>query len=407
MAQDFSVEKPEVANALAENLGNAVVLYFKAHGHHWNVVGNDFAQFHEFFAEIYEDVYSSFDPLAENMRKLNAFAPYKLVEFAQLASIKDANVGTNAMSMCKDLYDSNEIMIRSLDNCFAIADEANEQGIADFIAGRIDMHKKWRWQLNAFLSSESSGKFEAVQPVEVETEEVFMDEQPIFAAGKLAKTPAPKKDRIKGSKTNPKGSASGTKAARKVNFSQKTEKALQAKVAKHNEKAPKGRRASLSMLKAVYRRGAGAFSTSHRPGMSRDQWAMGRVNAFLQLLRSGKPSNSNYTTDNDLLPAAHPRSSKKSNSSITATGTLEDMYEGELFITMKSQEEYPSVEEAIFDMAEFSGFGYEIEPSLKAAWARGVRDNQNPFDRALDLAEFGYQSIDADLLPIQEGLENA
>lgn len=407
MAQDFSVEKPEVATALAESLGNAVVLYFKAQGHHWNVVGNDFAQFHEFFAEIYEDIYSSFDPLAENMRKLNAFAPYKLVEFAQLSSIKDANVGTNAMSMCKDLYDSNEIMIRSLDNCFAIADEANEQGIADFIAGRIDMHKKWRWQLNAFLSSESSGKFEAVQPVEVETEEVFMDEQPVFAAGKIAQTPAPKKDRIKGSKTNPKGSASGTKSARKVEFSQKTEKALQAKVTKHNEKAPKGRRASLSMLKAVYRRGAGAFSTSHRPGMTRDQWAMGRVNAFLQLLRSGKPSNSNYVTDNDLLPAAHPRSSKKSNSSLTATGTLEDIYENELTIEIKPQEEYASVEEAIFDMAEFSGFGYEIEPSLKAAWARGVRDGNNPFDRALDLAEFGYQSIDADLLPIKESVDNA
>ena len=35
------------------------------------------------------------------------------------------------------------------------------------------------------------------------------------------------------------------------------------------------------MLKAVYRRGAGAYSTSHAPKMSRDGWAMARVNAFL------------------------------------------------------------------------------------------------------------------------------
>jgi len=407
MAQDFSIEKPEVSEALAETLGNAVVLYFKAHGHHWNVVGNDFSQFHDFFADIYEDIYSSFDALAENMRKLGAFAPYKLVEFAQLSSVKDANVGTNAMSMCKDLYDSNEIMIRSLDNCFAVADAANEQGIADFIAGRIDMHKKWRWQLNAFLTSESSGESEAVQPVEVETEEVFMDEQPVFAAGSLAKTPAPKKDRIKGSKTNKAGSASGTKSARKVKFSDKIEKSLKEKVSKHNESAPNGRKASLSMLKAVYRRGAGAFSTSHRPGMTRDQWAMGRVNAFLRLLKSGKPANSNYTTDNDLLPASHPRSSKKSNSAVTAGALLEENYDAELTVEIKDQEEYASIEEAILAMAEFSGFGYEIEPSLKAAWARGVKDNQNPFDRALDLAEYGYQSIDADLLPLKENVDHA
>jgi hypothetical protein len=80
------------------------------------------------------------------------------------------------------------------------------------------------------------------------------------------------------------------------------------------------------MLKAVYRRGAGAFSGSHRPGMNRNQWAMGRVNAFLKLLKSGKPSNSAYTTDNDLLPSAHPRSSKKSNS-ITAAGLVPEEQE--------------------------------------------------------------------------------
>ena len=63
------------------------------------------------------------------------------------------------------------------------------------------------------------------------------------------------------------------------------------------------------MLKAVYRRGAGAFSTSHRPGMSRGGWAMARVNAFLKLVRSGKPSNPKYIQDNDLLPSGHPKKS--------------------------------------------------------------------------------------------------
>lgn len=129
-----------------------------------------------------------------------------------------------------------------------------------------------------------------------------------------ASTPAPKKDRIYGSKRNPKGSAASGKS-KAVKFSDKTEASLKKKVQEHNEKAPKGRRATVGMLKAVYRRGAGAFSQSHRPGMSRDQWAMGRVNAFLKLLKSGKPANPNYKTDNDLLPAAHPRSSKKSASS--------------------------------------------------------------------------------------------
>jgi hypothetical protein len=148
---------------------------------------------------------------------------------------------------------------------------------------------------------------------------------PITAASKnrtVSQTPAPKKDRIKGSDKNKKESASSSKSARKVVFSKSVENSLKEKVSKHNESVAKGRKTTLGTLKAVYRRGAGAFSTSHRPGMTRNQWALARVNAFLKLLKSGKPSNSAYTTDNDLLPASHPRSSKKSNSAITASALV-------------------------------------------------------------------------------------
>lgn len=143
--------------------------------------------------------------------------------------------------------------------------------------------------------------------------------EPVVAAGEGASTPAPKKDQIKGSKRNKPGSADGEGD---ITFGEKTETALRNKVEKHNEKAPKGRKATMKMLKAVYRRGAGAYSTSHRPGKTRDQWAMARVNAFLKLLKSGKPENSAYKQDNDLLPASHPKSSKKSNSAITASALV-------------------------------------------------------------------------------------
>jgi hypothetical protein len=144
----------------------------------------------------------------------------------------------------------------------------------------------------------------------------------IVAAGSESKTPAPKKDQVKGSKDNKPDSAKSTKSGSSIKFSDRVETGIKNKVEEHNKNAKDGRRATLSMLKAVYRRGAGAFSTSHRPGMSRDQWAMARVNAFLKLLRSGKPANSAYTTDNDLLPSGHPRSSKKSNSALTASGLV-------------------------------------------------------------------------------------
>ena len=128
---------------------------------------------------------------------------------------------------------------------------------------------------------------------------------------RVSATPAKPSERVEGSDENPEGSASGTRGG--IEISEATEKALKTKVEEHNEEhgEKEGKKVDLGMLKAVYRRGAGAFSTSHRPGMTRQQWSMARVNAFLYLVRNGRPEDAKYKGDNDLLPKDHPRYAPK------------------------------------------------------------------------------------------------
>jgi len=126
-------------------------------------------------------------------------------------------------------------------------------------------------------------------------------------------TPAEPEEQIEGSDENEPGSASG--AGGDIEVSERTERALRNKVKEHNEAMeeadrPDYTRTTYGQLVAVYRRGAGAFSTSHRPGVSRAAWAMARVNAYLYLLRNGEPESANYVTDNDLLPEDHPKSTR-------------------------------------------------------------------------------------------------
>lgn len=139
--------------ALADDLmtlqSDVVVFYLKAHGYHWNVEGADFAQYHALFESIYSDAYDSIDPIAENVRKLGKYAPFKLATFIKLSTLKDTNVPTDPKSMALDLLDANEALIAELKTVFTTANKANEQGIANYIAERIDMHQKWSWQLKA------------------------------------------------------------------------------------------------------------------------------------------------------------------------------------------------------------------------------------------------------------------
>ncbi len=111
-------------------------------------------------------------------------------------------------------------------------------------------------------------------------------------------TPAKPSERVKGSDTNPKGSASS--ANESIRMSAASEKGLAAKAEAFKRET--GKSVSVGTLKAVMRRGMGAFSKSHSPVVrSREQWGMARVNAFLRLKKSGKPDNPKYTQDNDLL----------------------------------------------------------------------------------------------------------
>ena len=184
--------------------------------------------------------------------------------------------------------------------------------------------------------------------------------------------------------------------SKKIRYSRSTELSLRQKLVEHNATADESCLATLDMFKAVYRRGAGEFAALGRPDQERDKLAMSRVAAFSHLLKAGEPKNSSYTVDNDLLPTTHSKSSMSSEG-ITASGLTK--YEEALTVSILPEDEYESQEHAVFALAEYSGLGYETIPAIRAAWIRGIKNNENPFERAAVLASALYNSPDADLLP--------
>lgn len=130
----------------------------------------------------------------------------------------------------------------------------------------------------------------------------------------VAQTPSPKKDRIRGSKINPKGSAKSRTSARSISFSASTLDKIKSKVKEYNSKNSK--KITVPTAKAVVRRGTGAYSSSHRPTIkggkpnSRTAWGLARLNAFMRKKSGSETANGvvskirikkAYTQDNDLI----------------------------------------------------------------------------------------------------------
>lgn len=138
-------------------LGDTVALKFKAHGYHWNVEGDDFPQAHTFFGMLYEDYEDAIDSFAEMLRRLDTYAPFKLSRFLSLSvDVPETDVTSDFSVMAADLLASNDATLERLKDAFDEANTARQQGVANFLAERIDMHQKWHWQLKAIIKPEPS-----------------------------------------------------------------------------------------------------------------------------------------------------------------------------------------------------------------------------------------------------------
>lgn len=144
----------ELSAALKIVLSNTFVMYQKAQIYHWNVEGPMFAQYHDFFADIYGELLPAIDIAAEQMRALDTYAPFSILDMIHSGTIEEDPTHIIKVSqMLNNLLRDNEEVIKSLDKAFSLAEQENKQGLLDFLAGRLDAHAKHNWMIKAHTVS--------------------------------------------------------------------------------------------------------------------------------------------------------------------------------------------------------------------------------------------------------------
>ena len=143
-----------LADDLKTLLATQYALSIKAQYFHWNVEGPDFAQYHDYFANFYQEVYSAVDLIAEYIRTLQEYSPGSFERFQELSIIQGQQKVPRARLMFEELLADNNTVIDLLNQTFASAEQENKQGIANFIAERLDAQPKHGWILRSFLKDE-------------------------------------------------------------------------------------------------------------------------------------------------------------------------------------------------------------------------------------------------------------
>jgi starvation-inducible DNA-binding protein len=142
----------ELIAAVRLALGNTFFMYYKTHAYHWNVEGIEFSQYHDFFGDLYEELYGAVDPTAENLRKLDVYAPISIMELYNYKTVtEDSVMPVLLVDMLSNLIAANNETFNAFSKVFDLATAQKEQGLANFAADRMDAHRKHGWMLRASL----------------------------------------------------------------------------------------------------------------------------------------------------------------------------------------------------------------------------------------------------------------
>ena len=148
------LEMNELISALKAAFASQYAFYLKAQNFHWNVEGEYFPQLHQLFGNIYGEVGDSVDDFAENIRKVQAYAPASFFALNSLSIVDGEDTQLDCHEMLQELLADAENLSLMMASVYEKADAARKFGLANFLADRQDAFDKHAWMLRATLIEE-------------------------------------------------------------------------------------------------------------------------------------------------------------------------------------------------------------------------------------------------------------
>lgn len=141
----------ELMDAMKRYHATNFAFYLKLHSFHWNVEGMFFKQLHDFFGDLYNEIWTAQDDIAEHIRTIKGYAPGSLLRMNELSAVMEQVDVVEPKQMLAIAHSDNEILLGVIEQAYRLAEAANELGLANFLQDRLDVHKKHGWMLRATL----------------------------------------------------------------------------------------------------------------------------------------------------------------------------------------------------------------------------------------------------------------
>ncbi|MFE4708472.1 Dps family protein [Peribacillus simplex] len=133
-----------------KEIANFSILYTKIHNYHWFVNGPHFFELHQKLEELYKEVTSNYDELAERLLAIGEKPVATLKEYMELTTIEEATGNENTEDMVQSVISDFEKLSEEFLEIIAVAEE-EDPVTADMLTGMKKSLNKHAWMLRAYL----------------------------------------------------------------------------------------------------------------------------------------------------------------------------------------------------------------------------------------------------------------
>ncbi|GIV38243.1 MAG: DNA starvation/stationary phase protection protein [Thermonema sp.] len=145
----------EATTAVIEKLNTLLatyqVYYQNLRGFHWNIEGENFFTLHAKFEELYTGAQAMIDTIAERILTLGGTPLHTFADYMEHATIQAAKNVRSDKESVSTLIENIQALVALERETLKAAEEAEDEGTIDMLAGDIKAKEKDLWMLRAFL----------------------------------------------------------------------------------------------------------------------------------------------------------------------------------------------------------------------------------------------------------------
>lgn len=146
------VRTSQLAETLNELLANYQVFYMNVRGYHWNVKGRQFFQLHEKFEELYTDLLTKVDEVAERILTLGHQPVHAYSDYVKTAKIQEDKDVQDGEACVRGILQGYQTLIALQRELLSLALNADDEGTAAQAGDYIREQEKTVWMLASYLA---------------------------------------------------------------------------------------------------------------------------------------------------------------------------------------------------------------------------------------------------------------